>query len=234
MVGVARLIDPNDAYKKLEELRTELLADPKLNSAPSMQVAAKKTAVCFHAKNDLPEVRARVFELLPTLDVSVQVAIRRKASLIRMAEKLFEQNKKFRDNTVYDELVQRLFKCLLHKADENLIVFARRGKSDRKEALEKAISKAKKNFQRQCGKCLNRPTTILSAYPSQYAGLQIIDYYLWALQRFYEREDDSFFAPLVNDYKLIMDIDDRRNKKYGEWYTKEKPLNIDKLKHIVA
>jgi hypothetical protein len=198
-----------------------------------MQIAAKKTAVFFHAKDDLPEVRARVFELLPTLDTRVEVAIRRKSSLIKIAQNLFSNNKKFREDTIYDDLVKRLFKHRLHKA-ENHIVFARRGKSDREEALEKAITKAKKTFEKQSGKHSNSLTMIQSAYPSEFVGLQVIDYYLWALQRFYERHDESFFAPLFNDYKLIMDIDDRSNKKSGEWYTKKKPLDIEKIKAIVT
>jgi len=234
MVGVAHLSNPNDAYEKLEELRADLLADPRLNRAPSMQIAAKKTAIFFHAKDDLPEVRFRVFELLPTLGTRVEVAIRRKTNLVKTAQNLFINNKKFREDTIYDDLVKRLFKHRLHKADKNHIVFARRGKSDRAEALEKAITKAKKSFEKQSGKYSNSLTTIQSAYPSELVGLQVIDYYLWALQRFYERHDESFFAPLFNDYKLIMDIDDRSNKKSGEWYTKKKPLDIEKIKAIVT
>jgi hypothetical protein len=227
MVGVVQLPDPDSAYKQLEALRMELLADPRLNQAPSMQRSEGKTAHYFHAKDDLPDVRTRVFELLPTFGARVHVAIRRKASLARIAQNMHAYGQKFREDNVYDDLVKRLFKHLLHKADENYIAFARRGKSDRAEALGKAIQKAKSNFEKCCSKYPDKPTQIQSAYPSEYAGLQIIDYYLWALQRMYERQDDSFFTPIASDYKLIMDLDDRRNKKYGEWYTKSKPLSLE-------
>ncbi|MCC5653508.1 hypothetical protein LC609_27690 [Nostoc sp. XA013] len=62
------------------------------------------------------------------------------------------------------------------------------------------------------------------------AGLQVIDYYLWAVQRCYERDDDQFFLPLANKYRLIMDLDDNRNKPYGEWYGDRNPLTLEKLK----
>jgi hypothetical protein len=68
------------------------------------------------------------------------------------------------------------------------------------------------------------------AYPSQVVGLQVVDYYLWALQRLYEREEDQFFNPLAQKYRLIMDLDDRRNKLYGEWYSDRSPLTLEKLR----
>ena len=51
----------------------------------------------------------------------------------------------------YDQLVSRLFKNQLHKADEFVILFARRGASDRSAALRAAIDKARRRFQKQWG-----------------------------------------------------------------------------------
>ncbi|MEW5956517.1 MAG: hypothetical protein AB1801_02255 [Chloroflexota bacterium] len=60
-------------------------------------------------------------------------------------------------------------------------------------------------------------------------GLQVIDYYLWALQRLYEQGEERFFLLLAGDYRLIMDLDDKRNKPYGQWYSDSNPLRLDKL-----
>jgi len=68
------------------------------------------------------------------------------------------------------------------------------------------------------------------AYPSEYAGLQVIDYYLWALQRLFERGEDRFFNLVAKDYRLVMDLDDKRNKPYGEWYSDANPLELKKIK----
>ena len=57
----------------------------------------------------------------------------------------------------------------------------------------------------------------------------MIDYYLWALQRLYEQGEERFFSLLVEDYRLIMDLDDKRNKPYRQWYTDSYPLRLDKL-----
>jgi hypothetical protein len=67
MLGLADVPDPRLAHDKLEELRETLMAAPFFASAPSIQPCRKKTAVAFHAKDDLPEVKYEVMELLPSL-----------------------------------------------------------------------------------------------------------------------------------------------------------------------
>ena len=90
MVGVAYLPDPKLAHHKLEQLRTELLGDSYFKDVPSMQPEENKTAICFHAKDDLPEVRREVFKLLPEFGAKVQVAIKRKEYLVKTARLLHQ------------------------------------------------------------------------------------------------------------------------------------------------
>ena len=123
----------------------------------------------------------------------------------------------------------RLFRNLLHKADENHIVFAYRGKSARKDALEQAILKAKKGFAKKWSIFHDKPTVIRSGLPSEHAGLQVVDYYLWALQRLYEVGEDRFFVSVAQDFRLIMDIDDTRHRPYGAWYSDSNPLTLEKI-----
>jgi len=234
MVGLAHLPEPDEAARQLERLRAELLADPYFKDVPSMQPDGGKTAMCFHAKNDVPEVRREVFKLLARLRTKVQVAIRRKAELAVAARLAHRLGQKLRPDAVYDDLVKRLFRNVLHKADENRILFARRGKSARQQALETAIAKAKANFEDKWGIPSDRPTLIRSAYPSESAGLQVVDYYLWALHRLLERGEDRFFKLLAPGYRLIMDLDDTRNRPYGEWYSDSNPLTRAKLKPVTS
>lgn len=231
MVGVAHLPDPSYVHSELESLRNELLNDPYFRGVPSMQPSAQKTAICFHAKDDLPEVRREVFKLLSNLEVKVQVAIRQKAKLADAAKNLYRMGSKLQQNAIYDDLVKRIFKNMLHKADGNTITFAHRGKSMRQEALGKAINRARMNFEKsRYGIKIASSTEISAANPSNSAGLQVIDYYLWALQRMYERGEDRFFSLLASDYRLIMDLDDTRNRPYGEWYSDSNTLSLEKIK----
>jgi hypothetical protein len=230
MVGLAEITDPDQAEKEISALRARLLADPYFHGVPSMHANAGKTALTFHAKDDLPEVRREVFALLPKLECKVQVAIRRKSVLAQEAQTLFRYKRaKLRADDIYDNLVSRLFRNVLHKADENRVIFARRGKTARMEALQTAIRHAKQKFAERWGVQHDRPTSIESGYPHEHAGLQIVDYYLWALQRLYERAEDRFFNTLAKGYRLIMDIDNTRNKPYGEWFSDQNPLTLQKI-----
>lgn len=225
MLGVALLPDPAGVEVALHSLRERLLADPYFKGVPSMLPEKGKTALHFHAKDDLPEVRREVFRLLPTFGAKVQVALRRKTTMVEQARRSHSRGRRLSSNEVYDDLAKRLFKNLLHKPDENRIVFARRGKRTRSAALEQAIAKAKANFERTWGRPSNKPTTIRSEFSHASAGLQVIDYYLWSLQRLFERGESRFFELLRDDYRLIMYLDDKRNKRYGEWYNDSNPLD---------
>jgi len=76
-----------------------------------------------------------------------------------------------------------------------------------------------------------RPKIHVRSGLSKYnAGLQAVDYYLWALQRCYERGVDRFLRNIRNHCKLIMDIDDKRNNEYGEYYNNKNPITADCLR----
>ena len=54
-----------------------------------------------------------------------------------------------------------------------------------------------------------------------------MDYFLWALQRFYERGEDRFVKLIWPQTKLVLDVDDNRTARYGVYYTQSKPLTLD-------
>lgn len=226
MVGMAHVLDPLSLNRDLERLHGELLNDDYLKRICSMRPEAAKTAAFFHAKDDCPEVRREVFKLLARHDIKVQVGVRRKVELLKEAHRV---RRAWNPNSIYDNLVKTLFKRSLHKAD-SIITFARRGKSAREKALTAAIERARANFQRDTGIPSSCATRIVPSVPSQSRGLQAIDYCLWALQRFYERGEDRYFAFLADRYRLIMDFDDPRSgTPYGRWYSDADPLTREKM-----
>jgi hypothetical protein len=80
-VGLLDVPDPTVLATDLEKLRAELLADPYFKDVPSMRVAAHKTALYFHAKDDLPEVRREVFKLLQRHPVRFSAVVRDKQTV---------------------------------------------------------------------------------------------------------------------------------------------------------
>jgi hypothetical protein len=235
MVGLAHVTDAGLLGSELQALRRQLLAEPYLQGVFSMRPEAGKTATCFHAKNDCPEVRREVFKVLARHEIKVQVGIRRKNVLMDEARARKTKGGTWNANAVYDAVVTTLFKNSLHKADSNIVVFARRGKSARQGALEEAIQRAQSNFERDTGKPSDKPTQIIPSVPSESAGLQAIDYFLWALQRMYERGEDRYFEALREHYRLIMDFDDKRpGRPYGRWYSDQDPLSRQEMMPVTG
>lgn len=230
MVGVCELADPERAQAELANLRKSLLADSYFRNVPSMSLAARKTALAFHAKDDIPEVRREVFRVIDTLEPRAFVAIRRKRQLVAAAQAVFRRTgAKLRDHDIYDGLIERACTNLLHKAEETRWTFSRRGKSNRNAALTEALTRAKERFNQKWGTAHDKPAHVVSAAPSEHAGLQIVDYLLWAVQRLVERGEDRYFESMSRHYRLVQDLDDFRTTPYGAWYSKSNPLILEKV-----
>jgi hypothetical protein len=68
VLGLLEVGDIISLQNELKGLRKDLLGDPYFKGVPSMQVEAGKTAVAFHAKDDLPEVRREVYKVIRERD----------------------------------------------------------------------------------------------------------------------------------------------------------------------
>ena len=170
----------------LHELRKQLLADPYFNSAPSMKPEEGKTAVIFHAKDDLAEVRDRVFHLLAEHDLHFSAVVRDKMRLVEQVQARNQAEPKYRynENEIYDELISQLFKTTFHQADQFELVFASRGKKNRTAAFRTSLQKAEHIYEQNFGWKPEHTMNVTSSSPKQHPGLQAVDYFLWALQRF--------------------------------------------------
>lgn len=230
MVGVMQTGDPERLREELRQLRKELLQDKYLSSIPSMRPESGKTSIAFHAKDDCAEVRREVYRLLSKQDIKMQVAVRRKEILATDLRARYRLGIRWKPDNIYDDLIKRLFRNLLHKADRNVITVARRGKTDRLEALTDAITRAKRNFERQFGLPSDKPTGIFVDVPSNVEALQAADYCLWSLQRLFEKGEDRYFDYMRDHFRLVMDLDDTRRKPYGEWYSDSNILASGKIK----
>ncbi len=189
-----------------------------------------KTARLFHAKDDVPEVRREVYRLLQREPIEIFAAVRRKRLLAAELRAHFEATgQKFGADRVYDDLVTAVFTDRLDRAAETRIVFARRGKADRNVALAGALALAEAKAERRTRKGVTPTIAVSSSTPSETAGLQAVDYYLWALQRLLERGDARYFDYLRPAFRLVIDRDDPRAGGYGEYYTPGNPLTPDRL-----
>ncbi|MDD2710990.1 MAG: hypothetical protein PHV34_23685 [Verrucomicrobiae bacterium] len=198
----------------MAELRRQLLSDPYFKNVPSMKVEEGKTALFFHAKDDLPEVRREMFKLLGSHRLHFSAVVRDKQSVLAYVRSRNENSSeyRYRADELYDYMLRRLFKQRLHLHAAYHVVFARRGKSDRTKALRHALETSRERFADDQGIDNNASLEILPSSPVREAGLQAVDYFLWALQRVFERHEDRFIQLLWPQCSLIVDMDDTREK----------------------
>ena len=232
ILGLLEVPGPIALQHTFDDLRARLMSDPYFYDVPSMQAGWRKTAVAFHAKDDLPEVRREVFRLLRGVEELRFFAV--VADKWRTLEYVREQNEsdpdyRYHPNELYDYLVRRLFKQRLHQSSKYHITFSKRGKSDRTAALREALQSAQARFAEQHKIISDASLQVSQARPKDQAGLQAVDYFTWALQRLYERNEERYTNYLWKAFRLVQDIDDRREAGYGVYYTQKKPLNAATL-----
>jgi len=197
-----------------------------------MQPAYRKTAVAFHAKDDCPEIRREVFKLLLNHELHFFAVVRDKRVITRLVK---EHNRekpeyRYRPNHLYDRCVSRLFRDRLHKDDGYLVRFSKRGNKSRTQALQKALEQARSNFHYKHSIESSAPVDILPTTSASSAGLQATDYFLWALQRLYERGEDRYWNFVVGKASLVHDVDDTQMNPYGQYYPKRNPLTLEAVK----
>lgn len=236
-LGLPDVPDPAALQRTFDDLRVQLMSDSYFNGVPSMQAKARKTALAFHAKDDLPEVRREVFGLLrDTAGLRFFAIV---ADKLNVLEYVRQRNKRepayrYHPNELYDYLTGSLFKKRLRQSNRYDIIFSKRGKSGRTDSLHRAIEFAPDMLRSQSSLPRNVLTyvhlNVSAATPNQHAGLQAVDYFVWALQRLYERGEDRYAEYLWRAFRLVHDIDDTRKADYGVYYTQKKPLNAEALK----
>jgi hypothetical protein len=235
VLGLLDIGDPVGLGNELQELRGHLMSDPYFANVPSMQPAARKTALVFHAKDDVPEVRREVLSLLRRHeDFRFLAVVRNKHRLVDYVRQrnAHDSTYRYHPNELYDYMVRRLFKNLLHKEDAYVIYFAKRGKQDRTAALRQALDLARERFFQSWGIRSNADIQVRPCTPPECAGLQAADYFLWALQRLYERREDRYVDYLRPAFRLVYDLDDTRCSRYGVYYTRKKPLALAALEDL--
>ncbi len=234
ILGLLHVIDPSSLDDELKALRKRVLSDLYFAGVPSLQPERRKTALAFHAKDDLPEIRKMVFDLLNrTSGLRFYALVRDKQSVLAEVRESEREkrtpNYRYHPNDLYEGMVPRLLRNRLHKADEIDVVFSQRGKKPRTKALTQAIERARKNFYRKHKISSNSQVNIHVGSPERYGGLQAVDYFLWALQRLYERGEERYLMYLWHHVREIVDADDRRVHGYGVYYGQRLPLDASAL-----
>lgn len=237
ILGLLEVPEPVALKGRFEELRAQLISDPYFKDVPSLQPESRKTALAFHGKDDLPEVRMEVFRILrATQGLRFYAVVADKWSVLEYVRQRNKRDPGYRyhPNEFYNYLTRHLFNDRLSPQGRYEIIFSKRGKSGQTESLRRAIEYAPDGLENRGESTRWVPPEVslnVSAAPQMdSAGLQAVDYFLWALQRFYERKEDRYLAYLWNPFfRRVHDLDDTRLTDSGVYYTQNKPLTLEAL-----
>lgn len=218
ILGFIHTQDPRTIRQALFDLKSEIINDPYLKGIPSL----KKTAIAFHAKDDCPEVREKVYKLISKLNFSAEVFIARKIPNI------FNKRHHRNENEFYDDLISKLFENKLHMTKVNKIYFAVRGNKIRQIPLEKAIARAKEKFEKKWNKKIESDIEIQPQSPSGEPCIQVIDYIVWAIQRAFIKKEMRFYQVIEEKIKYLVDIYDT-DKYPKNYYSKRNKFDIKKI-----
>ena len=232
ILGLLDVSDPIALEDRIDKLRGQLMNDSYFKSVPSMQPANRKTALAFHAKDDLPEVRRDVFRLLrDTKGLRFFAVVADKLSVLEYVRQRNKREPTYRyhPNELYDYLTERLFKERLSQHDRYDIIFSKRGKSTRLTTLHQLVETARGKLDVQRNTSEDAAIRVSATTPKEQAGLQAVDYFVWALQRLYERNEERYLVYLWDAFRLVHDIDDTRETNDGVYYTQKRPLTMSVL-----
>jgi len=241
LLGMLEVDEPRPLAEALTGLREGLLRDPYFASAESFRPERRKTALLFHAKDDLPEVRVKVFDLLRSFGgalrfravVSDKEAIRKREEAKRAATPGY----RYAPDDLYDELTRGLFGHFSRMADRYRLRIARRGNRDRNAALRTALEQAEAVFTSNFGFSRGGPDTWETQVtnPRDTVCLQAADYLLWALQRFYEprvqpetgevTHEDRYLNAMWPQISQVHDM--HFGPAHGTFFTRANPLTLD-------
>jgi hypothetical protein len=221
ILGFIQTTEPEVLRRRLQALHKKIEHDEYLNGIPSI----KKSNKFFHAKNDCPEVREKVFKSILKMNFSAEFIVARKI------ESIFQEQHKGKEHIFYDHMIAKLFENKLHKTKENRIYFAVRGNKNRQKPLNDAIAMARSTFEKKWKKKIESNVIIRPQSLNGERCLEIVDYMNWALQRLYNTGETRYYKFIEDKVRFVLDLYDF-SKYPKNYYNKKNNLDIRKITPI--
>lgn len=223
ILGMIKIMEPLDEVRnKITHLQNTISTDP-FYDVPSVRTKKERGGYYLHATDDLPEIRKLFFDLINTIDCSIEAVVGRK-SIER-----FETRHKGKEEYFYADLLSHLLKNKFQKYDKLILNIAERGKSTKHTNLHLALLKAKQRFI-DANETKEIKTTILFEVnkPTQDPLLNLADYLCWAIQRVFEKGEMRYYNLVQSKISLVVDLyDTTKYKNWGNYYDKKNPLTAE-------
>ena len=208
---------------QVETLCHAVETDDYLNRLPSVVKRVRAGGFFFHAKDDAPEVRERMFKWIRATDCSLEMVVGRKIPA------LFARDHHGQDLEFYADLLSHLLNNKLKLGQRQVINIAERGKTTRNQVLELAMAKARKRFaENQDAAEISSEVVFNVQNPRTEPLLSVPDYLARAVQRVFERGETRHYDFLRERISLVVDLyAEEQAGRRPNFYTPARPLTAE-------
>ena len=206
-LGMARFGESlHDLRAEVLQLQQDIETDGYLNRIPSVVKRVRDGGFFFHAKDDSPEVRERMFRWIRDTDCSLEMMVGRKIPA------LFARKHNGHEAEFYADLLSHLLKDT-PKMDRRLVItVAARGKTTRNQTLELALAKARERYGKKPDASEIGSEVVFNVQSPQTEPLLCVaDYLAWSVQRVFEKGETRHYDFVKERISLVVDLYDQRN-----------------------
>jgi len=220
LIGMIEIEDKKTIRRAVLDFQDKIKSDPLYNTLPCV---TDPKGWYLHANNDSQDIRSKFIEFIRSLpDFKTFIIIGRKRL------DLFHSKHNANESEFYFDLVHHMLKGQLNDEDcFYQILLSARGKNTQAR-LKHAVSKALEgdNEKRKTPKEINYNCEILRSQDTPE--LSIIDYLMWALQRYILKNEPRYYMALKDKFDLVIDLYDFKNDNGGtNYYSKENYFSLE-------
>ena len=205
IMGMIETDNRKKLNKAVKEFSESILQDVLFKSIPSV----KESNWFLHAKNDHPEVRAEFFKFLRNYE-----GIKFHAVIARKDLGIFNRKHNNNSSEFYFDVIRKLLENHWFGEVKYHIYLAHKSKSTTEKlinSIERAIESSNKKkgiIEQIYYQCTIENSNFLPE-------LSVVDYYLWALQRYIYKGESRFWETIEPSVGTVIDLYDN-NRLYDK------------------
>jgi len=221
ILGMLKINEPLDVVRnKITDLQNKMTSDPYFAGIPNIEKKKNKSGYYLHAKDDIPEVRKLMYDLIKSIDCSFECFVARKIYSI------YEKTHNGNESEFYSDLLSHLLKNKFRKYHTLVLNIATRKKCTTHSNLQFGLNKAleRANSKNPCGE--NNCKIVFNIQePTKEPLLNITDYFCWAVQRVFEKGEIRYYDFISEKISFIVDLYDKEKLNGSKnYYTKRNKL----------
>ena len=202
LLGMLTLNTPLDiTRRRMIELQKAISVDPYLLDISSIKKKISRSGYFLHAKDDVPEVRKMAFELIKSIDCHFDAVIARKDY------KIYEKKHNGNQAEFYADMLSHLLHSSMNDFEKLVLNIAHRSRCTTHTNLEKGLQKAvaiAKHKYPDASNCCEMSFNVQQ--PTIEPIINLVDYFLWALQRNIERGEKRYVDFLGEQIRSVVNL----------------------------